>query len=868
MAIEKPVLKIAETSEAFKAAIKSKSVENMPNNPSEMGWKAGDIKKRFYLPIYDKDNSVLAEINRVISEINGAYTTALIKYIQTIETAADMSDENIRKYIDSEVLKKLDKIDAVEIIYGTDESKNQIGISYSSEAEAGAIARYNEANAEGEATFRVGTPLTDKDATPKSYVKDLIKDISFERSADGSDVFILTITTKEDEVITKNVDLHLESLVTKVDDYKGDDGKYYLQLTFQDGSTHEYPLDEVFRGINDLLADVRAEVTANSKAIETKLDKPEIYDQFNLYGEAVLSAIDLDGKPISLEASSYSPYSGSVVMRDAYGGIRIAQAPNDDSAIDKRMAKQYKNEAVNEAKAYTDEKVNDALNNGDVEFVSQLEQRVSALETTLLQKVDDNTVAAYKAVPANAYPRAMLNSFGGMTYRKVGDNLFNCPFEGIDIVMDTNSVGLVVGSVTLPAGTYSYQFSDADGITLLPGEYAPFEDIALVIDTDPWNYTALSNPFTLSAETTVSLLAVSMSHTDTITLKGFHVMLNNGSTQLPFVPFRQYLEDTKVTEIVSHGANLLDLSKAVNQNFVDNGDGTYTFTRTSADANGRFSAVFPLKIPAGVSIAFCGERSNDISVGFQFLTETLEPTSTTANLNGEVFLRTFTEAVAKARLYLPSSAAVGDSCTVAKVRMNIGSSILPYTPYREPIRYPIPEAIQAQMSGKGFLDIKNNTEYLDTVNFDSGKCEYNVSTIILNGTETWKSEIRNSATKNLNFYMDVRIGKPYTPVFCNYFESNVGRSTGMDNNMWISGTGKLNCTAVGFASVDEWKAHLDRLYASGNPVTATYVLPETTEESLAAEMSKIIDVTPGGYLEFVTDTNNAIPSSVSFVVTK
>ena len=66
--------KVNKGSETTKSAIKRKSAQTLPNNPSARGYSAEEIKRRFYQPIIDATNSALTEIDRVVEEVNNAIT--------------------------------------------------------------------------------------------------------------------------------------------------------------------------------------------------------------------------------------------------------------------------------------------------------------------------------------------------------------------------------------------------------------------------------------------------------------------------------------------------------------------------------------------------------------------------------------------------------------------------------------------------------------------------------------------------------------------------------------------------------------------------------------------------------------------------
>ena len=65
--------KIQKIEKTVKTAIKRKSAYSLPNNPIEGGYSADDIRKAFYTPIIDDDNSVVSELERVIDEANKAF---------------------------------------------------------------------------------------------------------------------------------------------------------------------------------------------------------------------------------------------------------------------------------------------------------------------------------------------------------------------------------------------------------------------------------------------------------------------------------------------------------------------------------------------------------------------------------------------------------------------------------------------------------------------------------------------------------------------------------------------------------------------------------------------------------------------------
>ena len=79
--------KIQKISAEVKSAIQRKSAYSLPNNPTDSGFKASDIRNAFYKPVIDAANSALTEIDRVVDELNGVLRHSS-KEIDAIESVA------------------------------------------------------------------------------------------------------------------------------------------------------------------------------------------------------------------------------------------------------------------------------------------------------------------------------------------------------------------------------------------------------------------------------------------------------------------------------------------------------------------------------------------------------------------------------------------------------------------------------------------------------------------------------------------------------------------------------------------------------------------------------------------------------------
>lgn len=85
--------KIPNISADTKAAIRRKSADVLPDDPSASGWKPADIRRALVAPILDTANSALAEIDRVIDDTNSV-VDGMNSVIDYALTSADVLTEN------------------------------------------------------------------------------------------------------------------------------------------------------------------------------------------------------------------------------------------------------------------------------------------------------------------------------------------------------------------------------------------------------------------------------------------------------------------------------------------------------------------------------------------------------------------------------------------------------------------------------------------------------------------------------------------------------------------------------------------------------------------------------------------------------
>lgn len=111
--------KIQNVSATTKSAISRKSAQTLPNNPSEQGYSAEEIKRRFYQPVLDAANSAIAEIDRIVNEMNvsfGQVSDELDNFIDTTKIT-----EAYKLELNNESWVKNEETGMYEVVISKDE---------------------------------------------------------------------------------------------------------------------------------------------------------------------------------------------------------------------------------------------------------------------------------------------------------------------------------------------------------------------------------------------------------------------------------------------------------------------------------------------------------------------------------------------------------------------------------------------------------------------------------------------------------------------------------------------------------------------------------------------------------------------------
>lgn len=206
-----------------------------------------------------------------------------------------------------------------------------------------------------------------------------------------------------------------------------------------------------------------------------------------------------------------------------------------------------------------------------VEVANDVEQtKKEVLTRTAGASVKDDGAAYIKNVPASSLHAAKINKVGGMTY-KDGDELKSAPVTKIESVgvnlfdlnnrlygaIDDNG-DLYCNNVLTPFYRYDFKANtqytlsgyvkneNTTGNVRLSIRYTDGSEdgIALLNPTTKWEYKT----FTTQAGKTVDYIAVNYGNVGTMLIRDGELMLNEGSSALPYAPFRR--DTTLIPEAV------------------------------------------------------------------------------------------------------------------------------------------------------------------------------------------------------------------------------------------------------------------------------------------------------------------------------
>lgn len=189
--------------------------------------------------------------------------------------------------------------------------------------------------------------------------------------------------------------------------------------------------------------------------------------------------------------------------------------------------------------------------------------------------------------------------------------------------------------------------------------------------------------------------------------------------------------DFSTVSISKYGSNLLDMSKLLNSNLVDNNDGTYNFNFTGK----QFSAYYDIFIPAGVPIMATANviettLTRDFAMQLVFedgSKDYIIINSTNSTWNPYSKCLTYNKNITKIAFVVVYGAQSGEYITFSEPKLNVGY-IQTYSEYIEP------QTIIANSDGtvNGLKSISPNMTLITDNNSVRINCEYNLQKAIYN----------------------------------------------------------------------------------------------------------------------------------------
>lgn len=682
------------------------------------------------------------------------------------------------------------------------------------------------------------------------------------------ETYKLTIeyTLPNGSVETKEYDFALEPSIINIDEVKRD-GKYYLSLELANGTVKEIELDDIFRGFVKSNTDARGKV----------------------YG------VDLNYKDTTFSTDKSSPpvnglqYSGNIVVRDYRGNI-VVPVKDLDSVPDYAAASAYQVEdALDQANQFTNKGLTHLGEQIGARF-AETDHRIEQLESATLKYTEFSGVTDAVPVPVNAAKHVPVYKVGGMTYKcknyfdkskATGATETDTGFSFINTVNadNPNTIGVLkdlapnlkVGDVvTFYANVVNPQKTNyANGYFYISGVAKNWYGGTFITITEEYLSGKL---YAYGALNEVC---------------EYNNVIITTEENAPYSPYFEGLRDTKVTELLSEGANLIPFPYSTTDKTM--GGVTYTvqndggikvsgipteYSEFQLLANDFKTASLPTKFTLSVqgnvtNIGYDASLQDNKGFAIAVLANTVGAGTDTA-----VDLSAYPNAH---RLVFAIKRRYNNQvCSgIAYPMINYGTTTAPYKPYRGTLdTLPISAELRTFLSDKGYgRGVEGYPNYID---YERKVFVQNTYRKVFDGTENWGNNAIADGTSKRHTYALENAGVPTATniigaIISNHYASTTAGAIWNGNNgVALSTTGAtifLYDVAHNADTSAEWKAHLAELYASGNPLIAEYALAEPIEYDISAYITDDeIVVEGGGTITAVNEYNN--PAFVEMLFTE
>ena len=364
----------------------------------------------------------------------------------------------------------------------------------------------------------------------------------------------------------------------------------------------------------------------------------------------------------------------------------------------------------------------------------------------------------------------------------------------------------------LPAGTYTISCSSYE-----QGGAAPPHIRFLGVNNSDDIWTRVDKAYTKSfagGEYTVYFYSAdNAGSSGGITSTINKLMLNEGSSALPYQPYFEGLKNASFAGIESTGRNL------INQDLLLEGTGASRAVFEGFDCikltAGTTVIPFSCKANANVrlSVDLAWENGVDTYWFFKYADGTISSKSLlSASISGGRGFNRYSQPIVipeKDVVGIEARRYGGNNIVYLKdLMLNHGTTALPYEPYIEPTVFNFP---------------KTELGEWDKLDFENQNVVRGTKTIVFDGTENWEFLNSYISLRNVPSIANANNG------ICNlypYLYQFAGKC------IFVAGSYLRVGTALGETfnnDVAKWKAHLAELYASGKPLVIAYELATPTE---------------------------------------
>lgn len=303
-----------------------------------------------------------------------------------------------------------------------------------------------------------------------------------------------------------------------------------------------------------------------------------------------------------------------------------------------------------------------------------------------------------------------------------------------------------------------------------------------------------------------------------IIFENYWIMLNEGSSALPYMPYFPGLKNAFFKEIVSTGRNLIPYPYAKGTDtlngvtFTVNNDGTIIANGTATENAIFVFHNFDFSLSAGTYTISGLENGGADTYCLQISRDNYTESWNLYNGNIQFNLENTSSILLQFVVYKGASV----NNVVLKPMLNYGSSALPYEPYTQSV-LSLPEAVEL-------------TEY-DTAYPETGEIQSQSNTLTFDGTENWY--VAPSSNVDYFFYTTSLPGVGGGVIICDKLKGG-DFNTAYTSGVYVSGNDMvvyfLKSAYPNLSTTDEWKAQLAAWNEAGNPLTVTYKTVETTTE--------------------------------------